>query len=61
MKRCNRCHIDKPESEFYKDSHTPSGLRYYCKVCGRKINNVYREKNPNKIKETKQEKLVMNK
>lgn len=36
-KGCCKCESVKPVSEFYKDSHHPSGLSTYCKPCKNKI------------------------
>jgi len=36
MKKCNKCQIDKEESEFHKNSRTYDGLRTLCKECTRK-------------------------
>ena len=47
MKKCNKCNIEKPLSEFYKDKSTKDGLSYNCKEC----KNSYRKENKDKIKE----------
>ena len=33
MKRCSKCQIEKPLTEFYKDSSCRDGLRSSCKSC----------------------------
>lgn len=33
MKSCTKCHIPKPDDEFYKDSRTKDKLSFACKVC----------------------------
>lgn len=33
MKTCPKCHIEKNESEFYKDRFRSGGLTVYCKSC----------------------------
>ena len=33
MKICNKCHINKEDKEFHKDSSKNDGLNYYCKQC----------------------------
>lgn len=33
MKTCNSCGREKPEPDFYKDSHLPGGLRHRRKQC----------------------------
>jgi len=32
-KRCSKCKIDKPLSEFYKDFRNPTGYQSWCKDC----------------------------
>jgi len=41
MKKCTKCGIEKPLSEFGKDSHQKSGLKPRCKEC---IERVRRKK-----------------
>lgn len=36
MRICYKCKIEKPESDFYKSSHTNGGLSSYCKKCHNK-------------------------
>jgi hypothetical protein len=33
VKKCNTCGVEKPESEFYKDSHNKGGTRHRCRAC----------------------------
>ena len=33
LRRCTKCGIEKPLSEFYKDKQKKDGLRPDCKVC----------------------------
>ena len=33
MKRCNRCKINKPRSDFFVNSKRSDGLQTYCKPC----------------------------
>jgi len=33
MKTCTKCNVEKPFTEFYKDTRPVSGLSYTCKVC----------------------------
>jgi hypothetical protein len=33
MKTCSKCKIEKPKTEFQKQSCKADGLRYHCKVC----------------------------
>jgi hypothetical protein len=47
-KRCTKCGKTKPLTEFYRDSHKASGIRSYCKECGRKYKHDYYQKNREK-------------
>lgn len=33
MKRCNRCGIEKPVEDFYRDNRKVDGRQGYCKLC----------------------------
>lgn len=33
MKQCSKCHVMKPETEFYRDSRKKDGLKCECKTC----------------------------
>ena len=33
MKKCNKCGIEKPAKDFYKDARGKGGLKSQCKVC----------------------------
>lgn len=33
MKRCNKCHLEKPVTEFYKKSTSKDGLFWWCRDC----------------------------
>jgi hypothetical protein len=37
MKTCNKCHQEKPLSEFYKDKTSKDGHGGRCKECAREI------------------------
>ena len=41
MKRCNRCRIEKPLTEFGKDKRGKDGLLYQCKPCHNARNRKY--------------------
>lgn len=49
MKRCYKCKLKKPESEFFKDRTHKDGLNSKCKVCQMKYFTEYRLKNKEKI------------
>lgn len=46
MKTCTKCKIEKPKSEFNKDSKRADGLQYHCKAC----NAAYRLANKERIR-----------
>jgi len=35
MKRCTKCLVEKPMSEFYRDKHKKDGLKPFCKGCAK--------------------------
>jgi len=45
MKKCSKCGIEKPLTEFYKDNRNKDGHRGHCKSCVKK----YRAENPEKF------------
>lgn len=45
MKHCNQCGKDKPEFEFSLDKKSLDGLQSQCKICQRKYNRKYYQKN----------------
>lgn len=55
MKTCRLCHIDKPESCFWKRKSTRDGLDSRCTECAnpiaRRNSREYRAANPDKMKE----------
>lgn len=51
MKTCSKCRIEKPLTDFYKDSRKKDGLRTDCKTCSEKRKKIYRQNNFEKIKE----------
>lgn len=48
---CKKCGIDKPITEFYKDSKMKSGVRTTCKACVIEKQRQYYLKNTNAVKE----------
>lgn len=48
MKRCAKCGIEKPTSDFYKSSSKPDGLQYQCKACDTLAAAARRRANPQK-------------
>lgn len=47
IKICNKCHKEKPITEFYKDKTHKDGFRSICKYCSKQ----WKIKNPERIKE----------
>jgi len=47
LKICNKCGIEKPLTEYYKDKHHKFGVRYYCKECNN-ADSIKWQKNNNK-------------
>lgn len=41
MKKCTKCQLEKPLSEFNKDKHTKTGYTFRCKACIQSINATY--------------------
>jgi hypothetical protein len=55
MKTCNRCKIEKIESEFNKNSSSKDGLRNYCRECQKNMSDNYHQNNSDLIKKRKKE------
>ena len=45
-KYCNKCGMEKPLTEFYKNRTAKDNLQNKCKDCCKKNNKEFREKNP---------------
>lgn len=60
MKRCSKCEIEKPKSEFYRDSRSKDGLSYTCKSCNSERGKKWRETHSNRVREYRQEYLLKN-
>lgn len=41
MKRCYKCGVEKPKSEFHKCSRNKDGLANWCKVCANEAGRKY--------------------
>lgn len=48
MKQCSQCKIFKELSEYHKDKSRNDGLRYICKECHNKNNQVFYQKDPSR-------------
>lgn len=42
MKRCSKCEVVKPLTEFYKHSRMPDGFAYDCKACRKQYHAALR-------------------
>src|ERR1700677_3796793 len=51
--RCLRCDTLKPKEDFVKDKRRRTGIFPWCKQCHRDYQKIYREANPDVIKERK--------
>ena len=52
IKICSKCKIEKSVTLFSKDKSRKDGLKLHCKDCRKIESKIYREKNPEKRKET---------
>lgn len=50
VKKCTECGLEKPLTEFVKNSYKKSGYNSYCKECHRKRCNKYYQNNKDKYK-----------
>lgn len=50
MKRCSKCGLEKPLTEFWRDAHTPDGKYRHCKDCCREAQRQWKAKNPERVK-----------
>jgi len=46
-KKCNKCEIDKPLSDFTKNKAKKSGYNSYCKTCNKSYQKKHYEDNKN--------------
>lgn len=51
MKKCTKCHKEKPLSEFHKCTREKSGHKSACKECRNKAHVDYNARNPDKKRE----------
>ncbi len=51
-KKCSKCKQILPVKDFYKVSGNKDGLFGWCKICGKKQNDVWRAKNIEKARES---------
>lgn len=50
VKRCSRCNIEKPLTEYYRQARGKDGLQGYCKLCKRELRAEYRRNHPDRVK-----------
>ena len=55
MKRCSKCKIEKPTSEFNKYSKSKDELRYWCQLCDINSNSTWLENNKQHYNQYKRE------
>lgn len=55
MKTCCTCKIEKSESEYYRCRGKKDGRAACCKDCADNYNNLYRAKNPEKVRAHKRQ------
>lgn len=44
MKRCSRCHCEKPPEDFGLNARTRDGRFAYCRPCARDYQRAYHER-----------------
>jgi hypothetical protein len=52
-KICKKCGIEKPISEYSKNIHMKSGFRNTCKSCSSIVRKIWKQNNPEKVKESR--------
>jgi len=57
-KKCVRCEVEKPTSEFHKSSEM--GRQSYCRVCSKTLHDKWVEANKEKIREHKRRAYTKN-
>lgn len=60
MKRCSKCGIEKPKSEFYRDNRSKDGFGYTCKSCNIERARKWRKSYENRVREYRKEYAVSN-
>lgn len=59
-KVCSKCNIEKEISEFYKRKESKDGFSSYCRGCKKISAEQYKEKNPDKVKQSKRNEYLRN-
>lgn len=55
MKKCTKCKIEKPLTEYCKDNSTADKLTYYCRDCRREWKKKWYDKNAEKERQNAKE------
>ena len=50
MKKCTKCGIEKPLTEFHKNKNRKDGLKFHCKQCCRKYQNENKQQQRERMK-----------
>ena len=45
MKKCSKCGETKPVADFCKDKRNETGLKSNCRICARKMTEIWRQNN----------------
>ena len=51
MKKCSKCKIEKPYSEFSKHKKKKDGYQPFCKSCNKEYKKQYQKDNAERYKE----------
>ena len=51
MKQCTDCGLEKPLSDYYRQTKQKTGLNPRCKICVNRRNRAYAEANPERTRE----------
>ena len=60
LKRCKRCNVVKPISEFSNSSRTKDKLRYWCRLCESNSNSTWPKNNREYVNKYKRERRANN-
>lgn len=53
MRTCTKCGESKSKTDFYKDSKSKDGFKFWCKVCSNSATKEWENKNKEKRREIK--------
>ena len=60
MKRCTRCEIEKPSTDFNRDRNMKDGLTYKCKACATAATKEWANKNKEHLREYNKAQYALN-